>query len=214
MDQRSHEWHQARVGKITASRFKDVLSRKKPTATQAKAGHPGDPSAERTTYLWQTVIERLTGNPTVVYETAAMRWGTEQEPIARIAYESETGLTVTECGFIPHDGLPVGCSPDGLVGDVGLIEVKCPFNPQNHLMTVLDGMPDDHLAQIQGQLWLTSRQWCDFVSFHPSMPGEFQLYIERIHADAAYHEILEREVRAFDDEAEALIRALRAKVSF
>ena len=214
MEQRTHEWHQARVGKITASRFKDVLSRKKPTAAQAKAGHPGDPSAERASYLWQTVIERLTGNPTVVYETAAMRWGTEQEPIARIAYASEAYVQVDECGFIQHEELPAGCSPDGLVGDDGLIEIKCPFNPQTHLQTFLDGMPQDHLAQIQGQLWLTGRRWCDFVSFHPSMPAEFQLYIKRIHADAAYHEILEREVRAFDAEAEALIRALRGLVSF
>ena len=214
MEQRTHEWHAARVGKITASRFKDVLSRKKPSAAQAKAGHPGDPSAERTTYLWQTVIERLTGNPTVVYETAAMRWGTEQEPIARIAYASEAYVQVNECGFVQHGELPAGCSPDGLVGDDGLIEIKCPLNAQNHLQTFLDGMPQDHMAQIQGQLWLTGRQWCDFVSFHPALPAEFQLYVERVHADEAYHEMLEREIRAFDAEAEALIRALRAKVSF
>lgn len=214
MDQRSHEWHQARVGKITASRFRDVMSRKKPTAAQAKAGHPGDPSAERTSYLWQTVIERLTGQHMTIYETAAMRWGTEQEPMARLSYQSETGLMVTECGFVQHEAMPVGCSPDGMVGDDGLIEIKCPFNSQNHLQTVLDGMPSDHLAQIQGQLWLTGRRWCDFVSYDSRLSGGLDLYIERIHADAEFHAMLVREIVSFDAEAEALIQLLRKRVSF
>ena len=133
--QRDDAWFAARAGKVTASRFKDVLARNKPTAAQAKAGEPGNPSADRTRYLWQIVTERLTGQPVITPDAAPLRWGRENEDAARVAYQFTTSARITETGFIAHPKLPIGASPDGLVSDesdpdgaFGLIEIKCPWN--------------------------------------------------------------------------------------
>ena len=171
--QRSDDWYAARCGKATASRFKDVMARLK----------NGNPAADRQKYLTELVVERLTGQPVPAYENAAMRWGTEQEAVARAAYEQRTGVAVEETGFVAHDVLMAGCSPDGLVDWDGLIEIKCPYNTGVHIDTLLNNMPAEHTAQVQGQMWITGREWCDFVSFDPRMPEPLQLYVQRIHAD-------------------------------
>jgi hypothetical protein len=219
--QRTDEWHAARAGKVTASRFKDVLALNKPTAAQAKAGEPGNPSAERTRYLWQIVTERLTGQPVQMPDAAPLRWGRENEDAARVAYQFTTSARITETGFIAHPKLPIGASPDGLVSDesdpdgaFGLIEIKCPWNSQVHLETWLNGMPEDHQAQIQGQMWLTGREWADFVSFDPRMPADLQLYVQRIKGDPEFQSRLEREIIGFSVEADEIVAKLRAKVSF
>ena len=207
--QRSDDWYAARCGKATASRFKDVLARKKPTAEQAKKKLPGDPTADRQKYLTELVVERLTGQPAPAYENAAMRWGTEQEAAARAAYEQRTDVAVEETGFVAHDTLMAGCSPDGLVDWDGLIEIKCPFNTGVHIETLLNGMPAEHTAQVQGQMWITGRQWCDFVSFDPRMPEPLQLHIQRINRDPAFIADLERQVTEFLNEVGAQVEALR-----
>jgi len=219
--QRTDEWHAARAGKVTASRFRDALARNKPTAAQAKAGEPGNPSAERTRYLWQIVTERLTGQPVQMPDAAPLRWGRENEDAARVAYQFTTSARITETGFIAHPKLPIGASPDGLVTDetdpdgaFGLIEIKCPWNSQVHLETWLNGMPEDHQAQIQGQMWLTGREWCDFVSFDPRMPADLQLYVQRVKGDPEFQSRLEREIIGFSAEADEIVAKLRAKVSF
>lgn len=219
--QRDDAWFQARAGKVTASRFKDVLSRNKPTAAQAKAGEPGNPSADRTKYLWQLVVERLTGQPVQTPDAASLRWGREQEPLARDAYIATTLGQVTETGFVSHPTLPCGASPDALVADIsdpdgafGLVEIKCPWSSQVHLETWLNGMPEDHMAQIQGQMWLTGRQWCDFVSFDPRMPSDLQLYTQRIKGDPEFQARLEREIITFSAEVDEIVGRLRAKTSF
>ena len=220
-DQRTDEWLQARAGKVTASRFKDVLSRNKPTAAQAKAGEPGNPSADRTRYLWQIVTERLTGQPVQMPDAAPLRWGRENEDAARTAYLFTSSAKLTETGFVAHPTLACGASPDGLLSDdsdpdgmFGLIEIKCPWNTQVHLETWLNGMPEDHQAQIQGQMWLTGRTWCDFVSFDPRMPADLQLYVQRVKGDPEFQARLEREIIAFSAEADEIVSRLRAKVSF
>ena len=141
-DQRTDEWLQARAGKVTASRFKDVLSRNKPTAAQAKAGEPGNPSADRTRYLWQIVSERLTGQPVQMPDAAPLRWGRENEDAARTAYLFTSSAKLTETGFVGHPTLACGASPDGLLSDdsdpdgaFGLIEIKCPWSSQVHPKT-------------------------------------------------------------------------------
>lgn len=209
--QRDEAWHAARAGKVTASRFKDVLSR------TAK----GLPTADRTKYLWQIVTERLTGQPVQMPDAAPLRWGREQEQPALDAYIASTLGQVTQTGFIAHPTLPCGASPDALVADIhdpdgafGLIEIKCPWNTQVHLETWLNGMPEDHQAQIQGQMWLTGREWCDFVSFDPRLPGDLQLYVQRIKGDSEFQAKLEREIIAFSAEADEIVSRLRAKVSF
>jgi hypothetical protein len=219
--QRDDAWFAARAGKVTASRFKDVLARNKPTAAQAKAGELGNPSADRTRYLWQIVTERLTGQPVITPDAAPLRWGRENEDAARVAYQFTTSARITETGFIAHPKLPIGASPDGLVWDesdpdgmFGLIEIKCPWNSQVHLETWLNGMPEDHQAQIQGQMWLTGREWADFVSFDPRMPADLQLYVQRIKGDPEFQSRLEREIIAFSAEADDIVARLRAKVSF
>jgi putative phage-type endonuclease len=197
--QRTDDWYAARCGKATASRFKDVLARLK----------NGAPAADRQKYLTELVVERLTGQPVPAYENAAMRWGAEQEAAARVAYEQRTGVAVEETGFVTHDVLMAGCSPDGLVDWDGLIEIKCPFNTGVHIDTLLNGMPAEHTAQVQGQMWITGRQWCDFVSYDPRMPAELQLHVQRINRDPAFIADLERQVTEFLNEVAQQVEALR-----
>ena len=198
-DQRSEDWYAARCGKATASRFKDAMA-------TLKNGQPAQAAKE---YLTELVVERLTGQPVTKFTTAAMQWGTEQEAAARAAYEQSAGVQVEETGFVAHDVLMAGCSPDGLVDWDGLIEIKCPWNTGVHIETLLSGMPADHMPQVQGQMWITGRQWCDFVSYDPRMPVELQLHIQRINRDPAYVADLERQVTEFLNEVGAQVEALR-----
>ena len=197
--QRDDDWYAARCGKATASRFKDAMATLK----------NGDPAQAQRDYLTELVVERLTQAPAQRFATAAMQWGTEQEAPARAAYEARTGVAVEETGFIAHDTLLAGCSPDGLVDWDGLIEIKCPFNSGVHIETLLGGMPKEHVAQIQGQMWITGRQWCDFVSYDPRMPEPLQLHIQRIPRDPAFIADLERRVTSFLAEVGAKVEALR-----
>ena len=208
LEQRTDAWLQARVGKVTASQFKHVLAK-----TQK-----GTPTAARTTYLWQQVIERLTGQPAPVAKTMAMQWGTDQEPAALQAYNEAHLVNIETVGFVQHATLAVGCSPDGLVTEdmaaTGLVEIKCPFNSANHLETWLSGMPEEHQAQVQGQMWLTGREWCDCVSFDPRMPADLQLYVQRIPRNPEYIATLERDDLAFQRGDVLGIQKLQAKTSF
>jgi len=198
VEQRTDEWLADRVGRITASRFKAVLARLK----------NGQPAQARQDYLMDLVCERLTGQPTHHFVNQAMQWGIDQEEFAREAYEQRTGVVVEKAGFIILDGIKAsaGASPDGLVG-VGCIEIKAP-NTRTHVQTILDGMPDEHYAQVQGVMLATGGDWCDFISWDPRVPGEHQLYIERIERDDAFIEMLKREIEVFDQEVEATIQKL------
>jgi putative phage-type endonuclease len=198
-DQRSADWYAARLGKATASRFKDAIACLK----------SGAPAQAQRDYLTELVVERLTQQPIQRFQNAAMTWGTEQEPAARAAYERVTGTSVEETGFICHDTLMAGCSPDGLIDWDGLIEIKCPFNSAVHIETLLNGMPADHIPQVQGQLWITGREWCDFVSYDPRMPAELQLHVQRIQRDEAFIADLERRVSSFLSEVGTQVEALR-----
>jgi putative phage-type endonuclease len=197
--QRDDDWYAARCGKATASRFRDAMA-------TLKNGQPAQAAKD---YLTELVVERLTGNPIQKFTTAAMLWGTEQEAAARAAYEQRTGIEVEETGFVAHDVLYAGCSPDGLVDWDGLIEIKCPYNSAVHIETLLGGMPADHMAQVQGQMWITGRQWCDFVSFDPRMPEPLQLHVQRINRYPAYVAVLERQVTEFLVEVGSKVEALR-----
>ena len=194
--QGSPEWFTARCGLCTASRFADVLA----------AIRSGE-AATRRNYRAELVCERLTGVPAEHFQSAEMRFGTEMEPYARIAYESATGNVVHQCGFLKHPQLLAGASPDGLVGMDGGLEIKVP-NTATHLDALLKGMDRGHLAQIQGGMWITGRKWWDFVSYDPRMPERFQLYVQRVERDETYIENLEREVRRFLLEVEDVIGLL------
>lgn len=157
----------------------------------------------------QVVTERLTGNPVQGYQSAAMQWGTMTEPEARMAYEAEKAEIVQETGFIRHPTIQwCGASPDGEVGRNGLVEIKCPEST-THLEWMESGKaPAEHIPQIQGQLWVTGRDWADFVSYDPRFPDGLQLFIVRVQRDDEYIKTLEAEVTAFLAEVDGMVNRL------
>lgn len=202
--QRTDAWLAKRAGKITASRAKDAMAFSKRAKTP-------EPLQARLDYAAELVIERLTGKSIGVPMTEAMRWGVDCEPLARTAYEAATGALVAETGFVPHKILSyVGASPDGLVGRFGLVEIKAPFNQRVHLKTLLDGMPEEHMAQVQCQLWVLERDWCDFVSFDPRLPDALQLHVQRVPRDDKFIAALSDAVKSLNDEVETMLAKLRA----
>jgi putative phage-type endonuclease len=204
MIQGSPEWHQARLGKVTASRVHDVV------ATTKSGGY----TAGRKNYLSQLVRERLTGVPTQSYQSAAMLNGSELEPEARFAYALDQGVHVTEVGFIPHPTiLMAGASPDGLVGDVGLVEIKCP-SPTGHVHIdnlLGDKIPLEYISQIQFQLAVTEREWCDLVSYDRTMPPEMQVHVVRLHRVEKIIDKMEEEVRRFLADVHDTVDLLRKR---
>lgn len=211
LEQRSHEWLQARCGYPSGSGFKHLMARKKPTAAQIKAGELGDHTAARETYLWEKVVERISGQPVQHFVNAAMQWGIDQEGFARQAYEAATGRSVAPMGFVRHPTLCCGCSPDGIIDMEGLLEIKCP-NTVTHLQTIADGMDESHMAQLQGGMWVCNLQWADFVSFDPRLPAPYQLYIQRVPRDNAYIARLEGEVIGFLSDLEATINTIKERI--
>jgi putative phage-type endonuclease len=170
--QRTPEWFAKRLGLVTASRIADVMAKVK-TGT----------AASRSGYMTQLVTERLTGAPTEGFQSAAMEWGIEQEPHARAAYEAREGVLVDEVDFVRHPILEAGASPDGLVGEDGLIEIKCPAT-STMLEYIEDrSVPRKYILQIQWQLACTGRNWCDFVAYDPRLPEPLRLLVIRVPRD-------------------------------
>lgn len=189
--QGSPQWLAERLGHVTASKFEDVLKK-----GRSKASVWGDGA---TTYALTLAAERLTGVVAGGYATDAMDWGTQHEPDAVAAYELTQLVNVKVAPFVRHPLIDnVGGSPDGFVFDDGILEVKCPYTSKEHLRTVWDGsMPEHHRPQVQGNLWITGRDWCDFVSYDPRMPEECRLFISRVERDAEYIKTLSDRVEAF-----------------
>lgn len=172
-DQKSPEWFAARLGRVTASRVADVMA-------ATKSG----PSASRANYMMELLCQRLTGKSEDGFSSQAMQRGTDLEPIARSAYEVETEVMVLETGLILHpSGIAFGASPDGLVGDDGLVEIKCP-NTKAHVEFLRTGKPDGkYLWQMAAQMECAERSWCDFVSFDDRLPEALQYRRVRIERD-------------------------------
>lgn len=196
--QGSTEWFAQRLGKVTASRVSDIIAKTKTGV-----------SASRANYLAQLVAERLTGQAADTFKSGAMQHGTETEPQARMAYEAETGLMVTEVAMIQHGTIEMaGASPDGLVGEDGLVEIKCP-NTSTHIATLMaDKAPSQYIPQMQWQMACTGRAWCDFVSFDPRMPEDTQLFIKRVPRDNALIAEYEAEVVKFLAEVQETVDKL------
>jgi len=197
--QGTDEWFAARLGKVTASRVADVIAKTKDKKY----------AASRDNYMAQLVCERLTGQKGESFTNAAMQWGTETEPKAREAYMAARFEIVTEVGFVNHPTIEAaGASPDGLVGDLGLIEIKCP-NTATHIETLLSQtVPGKYNTQMQWQMACTGRQWTDFVSFDPRLPAELQMFVKRVDFDPAYVAMLEKEVIGFLKELDTKIEKL------
>jgi putative phage-type endonuclease len=174
-DQQSPEWFSARLGKVTASRISDVVAK-------TKTGY----SASRKNYMMQLLCERLTGRKEDAYVNAAMQRGTELEAIARSAYEVDKGVMVKEVGFVscPFAEIAMaGASPDGLVNDDGLVEIKCP-NTAQHVEFLRTGKIDPgYELQMLFQMICTQRKWCDYVSFDDRLPEELQYKCVRFNYD-------------------------------
>lgn len=200
IQQGTEEWRQIRLGKVTASRVADIIAK-------TKTGY----STSRANYLTELVLERVTGSAADRYQNDAMRQGTELEPIARAAYEFETDAQVQQVAFATHPILPMcGASPDGLVGDDGLVEFKCP-QPAGHLEAILtEAIPAKYITQMQWQMACLERQWCDFASFNPLFPGPVRLFIKRVQRDDAVIRELEFEVAKFLGEIEGKLEDLNA----
>jgi putative phage-type endonuclease len=198
MDQGSEEWFTIRIGKVTASRVADVIAK-------TKTGY----SASRDNYMAQLICERLTGQKGESFTNAAMQHGTDTEPLARAAYEALKDVLVDEVGFVPHPSIIMaGASPDGLVGEDGLLEIKCP-NTATHIETLLSqSVPGKYNTQMQFQMACTGRQWCDFVSFDNRLPDELQLFVKRVQRDNEFIKQMEDEVVKFLNELEIKIAQL------
>ena len=205
MEQRTEEWFQARLGKVTASRISDVIAKTKTGV-----------STSRQNYLIQLVSERLTGKKGDSYVNQAMLDGIEREDAARKLYEIERNVSVSEVGFFEHPVLSMsGASPDGVVHAeiegkyAGLIEIKCPIETTHTNTLMSKSVPSKYIPQMQWQLACTGAKWVDFVSYNPNFPEELQLFVARVDRDDAYIAELEAEVIKFLDEVDQTIIKLK-----
>lgn len=193
--QGTREWSLQRCGMVTASRFSDCWN-------------PDSKTAAR--YMADLIGEMLTGEPADEIENAATRHGKAHEDAAIEAYEARTGIKVRRTGLIYHpDQRFVAGSPDGLIGDDGIVEAKCPHKTGIHMLTLMSGkMPAEHKAQVQGNLWITGRRWADFVSFDPRVVEECKLFVVRVRRDEVYIKELEEVVLMFRDRMLSQIQRL------
>lgn len=201
MEQRSEEWAAIRLGKLTGSRAAEMLSSRK-DATEA---------AGRRNLRVQLMLERLTGRSHENgYESRAMKNGTDREVDAVAVYEAMTGNLLSSVGFVQHDSLMAGCSPDGYVNDwEGLIEVKSPI-PATHLDYLKTGLvPGEYLKQIMHGLWLTGAKWCDWLSYQPDFPEPLQTKLVRVHRDEKAIAEYEVKVKAFLAEVDAELQSVQ-----
>lgn len=177
---------------MTASRVADVVAK-------TKTGW----GASRTNYMAELIAERLTGVSAESYTNSSMQWGSEHEAEACAAYEVETDAWVSGVGFVNHPTIRMaGASPDGLAGNDGLVEIKCP-NTATHIDTLISAAtPAKYLAQMQFQMACAERSWCDFVSFDPRLPEPMRLFIKRVERDPKAIDDLEKSVRDFIVELE------------
>ena len=199
LKQGSDEWKAARRGHVTASNISDVMAKSKTGEAET-----------RKKYRIKLLAERMTNHTEDKFTSAAMEWGVAQEPYARMAYEALNNVMVDTVGFWLHPSIKwVGASPDGLIGDDGIIEIKCP-NTTTHLDWVLDGkVPTPHMKQIQCQLWVTGRQWCDFVSYDPRLPERNQIFIRRAERDEIMIAAMETEINKILDEVQTMYDNLK-----
>lgn len=199
IEQGTPEWLQLRLGKVTASRVADVLAKTKTGV-----------SASRGNYLIELAIQRVTGVVEESFKNDAMAWGTEQEPFARMKYELLKDTFVDEVPFIDHPTIKwFGCSPDGLVGDDGLVEIKAP-NSRTHWEYFKAGeAPTKYIIQMQSQMACTGRQWCDFISYDPRMPEASQMLVKRYPRDNKMIADIEKAVKQFLDEVEKEVELMR-----
>ena len=197
MIQKSEEWLEARKGKITASRVGDIMP-----------GARGKYLASREVYMMELATEVLTGESAPFFETEAMRWGTETEPIARGAYEAIIGTWVTEVGFKYSEEFKMGASPDGLIGNNGCIEIKCPNTSTLLKLKASGKINPKHLVQMNVVMLVWERQWCDYFVYDPRLPSN-QYFMRRIERNETVVDGIKGEVKKFHEELMELVEKLK-----
>ncbi len=195
MEQGTPEWRAARLGVVTASEFATVMAQ----------GRGGGDSKGRRTYMLKLMGERLTGEPMYHYSNDHMERGKEMEAEAREMYVFLSDLEPRQVGFIRNG--KVGCSPDSLVGDVGMLEIKTKLAHLQLDVLLGDSLPSEHMAQVQGQLWVAEREWCDFVSYWPRLP----LFTKRVFRDEDYIRRIAKAVDVFENEMGTLLEQIQPK---
>jgi putative phage-type endonuclease len=199
MEQKSAEWFAVKLGKLTASRCDDALA-------TTKTGE----SAYRKRLRLELLSERLTGLNTVVPESPAMRWGTENEGVARAKFASVSGLQVEEVGFIEHALIKgLGASPDGLTSDGGILEIKCPQGPKHIENLMSNRVPKEYQAQLLCQISCSGRKFAHWVTFHPMFPEPSQIKIFRFEPTEDEIDEFESKVYEFLEELNELERIIR-----
>ena len=204
MKQQSEEWHEARLGMITGSRFGSLMVNGKGKDGLGRGA---------ITYAYELMSEILTGEAKIL-EGVALDHGNKYEPYAKLEYEVIKGVEIEEVGFLGHPDIEgVGGSPDGLVEKDGLIEIKCPYNPVEHLKYISEGkLPNSYIAQIQGYLWITDRKWCDFITYDPRInDSKFRMKVIRFDRDDDYIKKLEKKVKALKNYLNNLLNKKDAK---
>lgn len=206
--QRTPEWLHQRAGCLTASRAAAVLCRSKRT---------GEPLQAYYDLQDHIIAERITGDSIGIGTTAAMQWGIDHEDDARTAYEAHTGEVVDLAGFILHPSIHwLGASPDGLVGDDGLVEIKCP-NTVTHLKRIgARVVPEEYKPQMLVQLLCTGRKWCDFVDYDPRLQGPYErhrLFVVRYEPTAEELDDAMQKCVNFLKEVEDEMQALLEKIA-
>jgi len=194
IEQGTDEWYLMRLGKVTGSRVAELMAK-------IKSGE----AASRKNYMMELLCQRLTGKREESFNSVAMQRGTELEPIARSFYEAANKVMVEESSFVFHPAIKAfGASPDGFVGDDGLIEIKCP-NTAQHIDFITTKKPDGkYIWQMQAQMACTGRKWCDFVSFDDRLPERLQFDSVRVSRDDEKIAEMEAEIVKFLDELDAL----------
>lgn len=197
--QGTQDWFDARNGRVTASRVKDVLNYLK----------SGKESQKRIDYKTELIAETLRGTALPHFVNDAMRWGIEQEALAATEYELQTTEDVSSVGFVYHPTIDrAGASPDRLVGKNGLLEVKCP-ETTTHIEWIRAGVvPEEHKAQMYFQMRCCERDWCDFMSFDSRLPRRYQKFIVRLHADEAVMDAIDAEIVKFLGEVDGIMAEL------
>ena len=198
IEQGSEAWHDMRRGKMSASRLSDVLAQGK--------------GVSRANYLSKLVCERLTGKTIETYKSYAMERGAEIEEEARAAYEFYVNIDVVQVPFIDHPTIEMcGASPDGLVGDVGLVEFKCP-EATKHIKNLEGGSIDGvYRKQMQWQMACTERKWCDFVSYNPDFKETMKFHVQRVERDEEMIKEVEPIVIEFLNDVSQKVEALIKK---
>jgi putative phage-type endonuclease len=190
--QGSKEWFSVRKGKVTASCFSKAIA--------------GGQGKTRNAYMIQLLAEMMTDEIVETYTNGAMERGSEIEPFARDYYERMNNCMVEDVGFVELNE-DVGASPDGIIGDDGIVEIKCP-NSTTHIQNILsDKMPTTYIPQVQGQLWVTERKWCDFISFDPRVKNR-PFWYKRILRDDEYIETLRKNIDKFVEDLKAMYAKL------